>query len=101
RLGLDYTINPAWKMGLDASYLSSERYRDTAGMLSLSGPRRHLDAYLSFSAHAHSQWRLSVNNLLQQDLRNADYFQLSERRWTEQTTQASSRQWRLSWEGKW
>ncbi len=101
KLGLDYTISPAWKMGVDAAYQSSERYRDTGGMLSLSGPRRHLDAYLSFSAQAHSQWRLSVNNLLQQDQRSADYFQLTERRWSEQTTQASSRQWRLSWEGKW
>ncbi|ALN80705.1 TonB-dependent receptor plug domain-containing protein [Lysobacter antibioticus] len=74
-LAADYVVNPVWTVGASYSHRSGGPVRTGVHEIESESPRRELDAYASMKLAKRSKLRLSLSNLLEQDLvSGAEYF---------------------------
>ncbi len=74
-LGADYQISPAWTMGASYSYRSGGAVRTTLFQIDSESARREFDAYALWTMSDNTRLRLSVSNMLEQDIvTGTEYF---------------------------
>lgn len=79
-LAADYVVNPTWTVGASYSHRSGGSVRTGLHEMENESPRRELDAYASMKLGKRGKLRLSLSNLLEQDIvSGAEYF--DEERW--------------------